>query len=144
MFYITRREQFSAAHKLWNPALSEEENNALFDKCAYPNFHGHNYVLFVTVAGEIDEKTGYVMDAKEIKKIIHHRILQYVDHRNLNKDVWFLRDVNPTSENLLKAFWEQIEPDINNEKRRLYKLKIYETENNITEYYGPKNDRHGR
>lgn len=137
MFYITRRERFSAAHKLWNNTLSDEENDAIFDKCAYPNFHGHNYILYVTVCGDIDKKSGYVMDAKVLKKIIYSKILDKVDHRNLNMDVDFLKDINPTSENLLLKFWEELEPEINNNKRKLYKLKLYETENNITEYYGP-------
>lgn len=137
MFYITRRERFSAAHKLWNNILSDEENDAIFDKCAYPNFHGHNYILYVTVCGDIDKKSGYVMDAKVLKKIIYSKILDKVDHRNLNMDVDFLKDINPTSENLLLKFWEELEPEINNNKRKLYKLKLYETENNITEYYGP-------
>lgn len=137
MFYITRRERFSAAHKLWNNTLSDEENDAIFDKCAYPNFHGHNYILYVTVCGDIDKKSGYVMDAKVLKKIIYSKILDKVDHRNLNMDVDFLKDINPTSENLLLKFWEELEPEINNNKRKLYKLKLYETENNITEYFGP-------
>lgn len=137
MFYITRRERFSAAHKLWNNILSDEENDAIFDKCAYPNFHGHNYILYVTVCGDIDKKSGYVMDAKVLKKIIYSKILDKVDHRNLNMDVDFLKDINPTSENLLLKFWEELEPEINNNKRKLYKLKLYETENNITEYFGP-------
>jgi len=137
MFYITRRERFSAAHKLWNNSLTDEENDAIFDKCAYPNFHGHNYIIYVTVRGEIDAKSGYVMDAKLLKKIIYTKIIDKVDHRNLNMDVDFLENINPTSENLLLKFWEELEPEINDSKRKLYKLKLYETENNITEYFGP-------
>ena len=137
MFYITRRERFSAAHKLWNKSLSEEENAAIFDKCAYPNYHGHNYILFVTVRGEIDKKSGYVMDAKLLKKIILSKVIDKVDHRNLNLDVDFLTDINPTTENLLLKFWEELEPEINNAHRKLYKLLLQETENNSTEYFGP-------
>lgn len=136
MFYITRRERFSAAHKLWNNKLSEEENHEIFDKCAYPNFHGHNYILFVTVKGEIDEKSGYVIDAKSLKDIINTQVIDKVDHRNLNMDVDFLKDIIPSAENLLSHFWKQLQPLIDNDKRKLYKLKLYETENNIAEYYG--------
>jgi len=136
MFYITRRERFSAAHKLWNNKLSEEENHKIFDKCAYPNFHGHNYILFVTVKGEIDEKSGYVIDAKSLKEIINTQVIDKVDHRNLNMDVDFLKDIIPSAENLLYHFWQQLQPLIDNDKRKLYKLKLYETENNIAEYYG--------
>lgn len=138
MFNITRRERFSSAHKLWNNKLSEKENNDIFDKCAYPNFHGHNYVLFVTVQGEIDPKSGYVIDAKLLKRIINTKIIDKVDHRNLNLDVDFLKDVIPTSENLVYYFWKELEPSINNDKRKLYKITLYETENNIAEYFGPQ------
>lgn len=138
MFYITRRERFSAAHKLWNNQLSESENNEIFDKCAYPNFHGHNYEFYVTVKGNINPKSGYVIDAKQLKKIIHERIIDKTDHRNLNLDVDFLKDVNPTAENLLFYFWKELQPEIDNEHRKLFKLKLYETENNIAEYFGPE------
>lgn len=138
MFNITRRERFSSAHKLWNNKLSEKENNDIFDKCAYPNFHGHNYVLFVTVQGEIDPKSGYVIDAKLLKRIINTKIIDKVDHRNLNLDVDFLKDVIPTAENLVYYFWKELEPSINNDKRKLYKITLYETENNIAEYFGPQ------
>jgi 6-pyruvoyltetrahydropterin/6-carboxytetrahydropterin synthase len=137
MFQITRRERFSSAHKLWNNKLSDDENHKIFDKCAYPNFHGHNYILFVTVRGEIDIKSGYVIDAKSLKRIINTKIIDKVDHRNLNMDVDFLKDVIPTAENLLYHFWKEIEPEINTKTRKLYKLKLYETENNIAEYFGP-------
>ncbi|OIP00624.1 MAG: 6-pyruvoyl tetrahydrobiopterin synthase [Bacteroidetes bacterium CG2_30_33_31] len=136
MLYITRRERFSAAHKLWNLNISEEENNKLFDKCAYPNYHGHNYDLYITVAGEIDKISGYVIDAKILKTIIFDKILSKVDHRNLNVDVEFLKGINPTSENLIVAFWKELKPEINTDTRKLYKIKLYETENNIAEYYG--------
>lgn len=138
MFYITRRERFSSAHKLWNNKLSEQENNDIFDKCAYPNFHGHNYVLFVTVKGNIDSKSGYVIDAKLLKRIINEKIIDKLDHRNLNLDVDFLQGVNPTAENLIYHFWQELEKEINNDDRKLYKIKLYETENNIAEYYGAK------
>ena len=137
MFYITRRERFSSAHKLWNNSLTKEENAAIFDKCSYPNYHGHNYVLFVTVKGDIDKKSGYVMDAKLLKKIILSKVIDKVDHRNLNLDVDFLTNINPTTENLLLKFWAELEPEINNAHRKLYKLKLQETENNSTEFYGP-------
>ncbi len=138
MFQITRRERFSSAHKLWNNKLSDQENHKIFDKCAYPNYHGHNYILFVSVKGEIDDKSGYVIDAKQLKTIINEKIIDKVDHKNLNLDVDFLENTIPTAENLLFHFWKELEPSINNERRKLFKLKLYETENNIAEYYGPE------
>lgn len=136
MIFITRRERFSSAHRLWNDELSAEDNIEIFDKCANYNFHGHNYVLFVTVAGEIDPKTGYVIDTKVLKKIIIEEVISKVDHRNLNVDVDFLQGLNTTTENLLVAFWKKLQPKINNERVKLYKLQLWETENNMGEYFG--------
>ena len=136
MIYVTRRERFSAAHKLWNKALSDEENNKIFGKCAYPNSHGHNYQLFVTVKGEVNPKTGYVIDAKKLSSIIKRNIIDKTDHRNLNLDVDFLENINPTIENLLVKFWEQLETKIKSEGCNLHKIKLVETENNYGEYYG--------
>ncbi len=136
MIYITRRERFSSAHRLWNDELSAEDNIEIFDKCSNYNFHGHNYVLFVTVCGEIDPRTGYVVDTKILKKIIIDEIISKVDHRNLNVDVDFLQGLNTTTENLLMAFWKKLEPRINNERVKLHKLQLWETENNMGEYFG--------
>ncbi len=134
MIYITRREVFSAAHRLYNPKFSDEENERIYDKCNNPNWHGHNYVLEITVCGIPDANTGYLIDLKELKRIIKETIISKVDHKNLNLDVDFLRDVIPTLENLAIAFWKELEPKITS--CRLYKIKLYETENNVVEYFG--------
>lgn len=134
MIYITRREVFSAAHRLYNPKFSDEENERIYDKCNNPNWHGHNYVLEITVCGIPDANTGYLIDLKELKRIIKETIISKVDHKNLNLDVDFLRDVIPTLENLAIAFWKELEPKITS--CSLYKIKLYETENNVVEYFG--------
>lgn len=136
MMYITRRERFSAAHKQWNPDLSESENKKLFGQCSNFNFHGHNYELFVTIKGEIDPKSSYVMDIKLLSKIIKEEILDFVDHKNLNIDVDFLKGINPTSENLVLHFWMRLNPIIKNYDCQLHCIKLVETENNFIEYYG--------
>jgi len=134
MIYITRREVFSAAHRLYNPEFTDEENERVYDKCNNPNWHGHNYVLEVTVCGETDPNTGYLIDLKELKKIIHDNIISKVDHKNLNLDVDFLRGVIPTLENLAVAFWKQLENKFSSCK--LYRIKLFETEKNVVEYFG--------
>lgn len=136
MLYVTRREVFSSAHRLHNEELSDEENFEIFGKCNSANGHGHNYILEVVVAGNIDPKTGYVIDLKRLKNIIKDNIIKKVDHKNLNYDVDFLEGINPTTENVIVAFWEELENKIPNGK--LYSLKLYETENNYVEYKGEK------
>jgi 6-pyruvoyltetrahydropterin/6-carboxytetrahydropterin synthase len=136
MLYVTRREVFSSAHRLHNEDLSDEENFEIFGKCNSANGHGHNYVLEVVVAGDIDSKTGYVIDLKRLKNIIKDNIIKKVDHKNLNYDVDFLQGINPTTENVIVAFWKELENKIPN--GRLYSLKLYETENNYVEYKGEK------
>ncbi|MAT57180.1 MAG: 6-pyruvoyl tetrahydrobiopterin synthase [Ignavibacteriae bacterium] len=136
MLYVTRREVFSSAHRLHNEELSDEENFEIFGKCNSANGHGHNYVLEVVVAGNIDSKTGYVIDLKQLKNIIKDNIIKKVDHKNLNYDVDFLEGINPTTENVIVAFWKELENKIPNGK--LYSLKLYETENNYVEYKGEK------
>ena len=136
MLYVTRREVFSSAHRLHNEELSDEENFEIFGKCNSANGHGHTYVLEVVVAGNIDSKTGYVIDLKQLKNIIKDNIIKKVDHKNLNYDVDFLEGINPTTENVIVAFWKELENKIPNGK--LYSLKLYETENNYVEYKGEK------
>ena len=136
MLYVTRREVFSSAHRLHNEELSDEENFEIFGKCNSANGHGHNYVLEVVVAGNIDSKTGYVIDLKQLKNIIKDNIIKKVDHKNLNYDVDFLEGINPTTENVIVALWKELENKIPNGK--LYSLKLYETENNYVEYKGEK------
>ena len=134
MVYLTRRERFNAAHKLKHPEWSEEKNNEVFGKCANENWHGHNYDLQVTVKGEPDPETGFVIDAVKLSKIIQDTILTKVDHKNLNLDVEFMTGIMPTVENLAKAIWGELEPHIKG--CVLHVIKIYETENIFVEYYG--------
>lgn len=134
MIYITRRETFAAAHRLFKPELSDEENLKIFGKCSNPNWHGHNYTLEVVVAGEVDPDTGFVLDLKELKKIIHQHVIDKVDHKNLNLDTDFMKGIIPTSENICIAIWNQLKDKI--PAGKLYSVKLYETENNYFEYKG--------
>ena len=133
--YLTRRERFNAAHKLWVQDWSEEQNYAVFGKCANKNWHGHNYWLYVTVKGQPDPLTGFIIDVKELSKIIQRVITDKVDHSNLNMDVDFIpKNRQPTTENLAILFWEQLVPELEN--CELHCVKLYETENIYVEYYG--------
>ena len=132
--YLTRRETFAAAHRLFKPELSDEENFNLFGKCSNPNWHGHNYTLEVTVIGEVNSDTGFVLDIKKLKQIIHENVISKVDHKNLNIDTEFMNGIIPTSENISIAIWKQLEHKITDGK--LYSVKLYETENNYFEYKG--------
>ncbi len=132
--YITRRETFAAAHRLFKPELSDEENLKLFGKCSNPNWHGHNYTLEVIVAGEVDPGTGFVMDLKELKEVVRKNVISKVDHKNLNLDTDFMKDKIPTSENIVIAIWNELKDKIT--KGKLYSVKLYETENNYFEYKG--------
>ncbi len=134
MVYATRRETFSAAHRLYNPELSDEKNLEIYGKCSNPNWHGHNYQLEVVIAGEIDPATGYLIDLKLLKKIIHEYVIGKVDHKNLNTETDFMKGVIPTAENICIEIWNQLEDKI--PSGRLYSVKIYETENNYFEYRG--------
>lgn len=136
MIYVSRRERFSSAHKLWNEQLSEKENDEVFDKCAYPNYHGHNYELIVTVKGKINEKTGYVFDLKKLSRLLKETVINKLDHRNLNMDVDFLAGKITSAENIAVSIWEEIEPLIRAEGSNLHRVKVVETENNYVEYYG--------
>lgn len=134
MLYVTRREVFSASHRLYNEKLTDEENNQIFGKCNSPNGHGHNYILEVVVAGDVDPKTGYVIDLKLLKKIIIEHVIKKVDHTNLNLDVDFLKNKIPTAENIAFGIWNELVDKI--PAGRLYSIKIFETENNYAEYKG--------
>ena len=134
MLYVTRREVFSASHRLYNENFSDKENENVFGKCNNENGHGHNYVLEVVVAGETDPKTGYVVDLKKLKTIIRENVIHKVDHKNLNMDVDFLSGKIPTAENIAIGIWEQLVDKIPSGK--LYSVKLYETENNYVEYKG--------
>ena len=135
--YVTRKTHFNAAHRLHNPNKSEDWNEQMYGKCNLPNWHGHNYVIEVTVAGEPNPETGYLIDLGRLKKIIENNIIEKVDHRNLNLDVNFLKNVSPSAENLAKAFYQQIKEDVNEECHpfgKLYSVKLFETERNMAEY----------
>ncbi len=134
MFYVSRRETFSAAHRLYNPKFSEEENKRIFGKCNNPNWHGHNYTLEVVVAGEINPDTGYVIDLKYLKQIITENVIRKVDHKNLNLETDFMKGIIPTAENIAKAIWYQLVDKIPTGK--LYAVRLHETENNFFEYKG--------
>ncbi|MBM4171476.1 MAG: 6-carboxytetrahydropterin synthase [Ignavibacteria bacterium] len=134
MLYVTRREVFSASHRLYKKELTDQENEKIFGKCSNPSGHGHNYVLEVIVCGEINPKTGYVIDLKLLKKIIREIVISKIDHKNLNVDVDFLHGIIPTTENIAVAIWKQLEKRIPDGK--LYSIKLFETENNYIEYRG--------
>ncbi len=136
MLYITRKVTFSAAHRLHNLKLSDKENKNIFGECNNPNGHGHNYVLEVTVRGNVPDKTGMVIDLKDLKKIITENIIEKVDHKYLNKDVDFMSDIIPTAENLVIQFWKILKKALLENNTELYELKLYETENNIVVYRG--------
>ena len=134
MIFITRKIEFSAGHRLFNPNFSDEKNEATFGLCNNPNGHGHNYVLEVTLSGEVCNDTGMVFDLKELKKLIQREIIDKVDHKNLNVDVDYLKGIIPTAENLAIKFWEILEPKIT--KGRLHEIKLYESERNYVVYRG--------
>jgi 6-pyruvoyltetrahydropterin/6-carboxytetrahydropterin synthase len=131
---VTRRLHFNAAHRVHNPALSDSENKEIFGKCNNPNWHGHNYMLDVSVSGEISSRTGYVVDLSELKAIVNREVIDKVDHRNLNIEVDFMRDRIPTTENIVVAIWDVLAPAV--APARLERLVLWETQNNAAEYRG--------
>jgi 6-pyruvoyltetrahydropterin/6-carboxytetrahydropterin synthase len=128
---VTRREQFNAGHRLFNPSFSDERNLEIFGRCSNPGGHGHNYVLEVTVEGEPDPATGYVYDLGELGSLMRKQIIEDVDHRNLNTDVDWMRGVIPTAENLAGAFWDRLEPHL--PSGLLYSVRVVETDKNWAE-----------
>ena len=136
MIYITRREQFNAAHMLWNYNWSEQKNIEVFGKCANKNWHGHNFELFVTVKGEVNTKTGFVVNLKDLAKIIQEKVIDKLDHKNLNLDVDFMKDKMASTEVLAIAIWEELEVKIMQLGATLHCIKLKETENNFVEYFG--------
>lgn len=136
MIYITRRERFNAAHRLFKPEYSDEKNLEVFGKCSNPNWHGHNYELFVTVSGEIDPDTGFLVNLKGLSKLIRQRIIEKIDHKNINLEVEFMQGRMASTENLAVAIWEQLEAPIRSLGSTLHRIKVYESENNYVEYFG--------
>lgn len=135
MIFLTRHEHFNAAHKLYNPEWSEEKNTEVFGKCANANWHGHNYDLIVTIKGEVDQNTGFLMDAKKLSEILQVYVCDQLDHRNLNMDVDFMRGKLASTENLAVAIWDQIVPHLP-ANVKLHCVKLYETPRICVEYFG--------
>ncbi|MCE3227597.1 MAG: hypothetical protein K0S32_2148 [Bacteroidetes bacterium] len=129
---VYRKEHFNAAHRLHNPALSDSENAMLFGKCNHPNYHGHNYELIVKVTGEVDPKTGYVIDMKLLGDLVKKEVIEKFDHRNLNLDTKEFKELNPTAENIAMVIHNLLEPKL--DKRYELKIILYETERNFVEF----------
>ncbi len=136
MIYITRRERFNAAHRLFKPNFSDEKNMEIFGKCSNPNWHGHNYDLFITVKGEVNPETGFLVNLKTLSKIIREKIIEKIDHKNINLEVDFMQNKMASTENLSIAIWNELEPYINKLNCKLHCVKVYESENNFVEYFG--------
>ena len=137
MVYLTRAEHFNAAHRLYNPSWSKEKNDEVFGKCANDNWHGHNYELFVTVKGEPDPDTGFLVDAKKLSIIINEHVVDKLDHRNLNLDVDFMQGKMCSSENLVIEIWNQLRSHLP-DNVQLHCIKLYETPRIYVEYFGGK------
>ena len=136
MVFLTRRERFNAAHRLFKSEWTDQQNFEVFGKCSNPNWHGHNYTLFVTIKGEPNPETGFVINLKQLSKIVRERIIEQADHKNLNLEVPFMKGKIPTAENIAIAIWQEIEADIIKLNCNLHCIKVVETENNSVEYYG--------
>ena len=136
--YITRRETFNAAHKLWRPEWSDEKNQEVFGKCSNHNWHGHNFQLYITVKGVPHPETGFVMNLKVLSVLIREHIIEALDHKNLNLDVPFLTCIMASTENMAVAIWDILDPLVQQHGGEMAKIKLIETENNFVEYYGGK------
>ena len=136
MIYLTRRERFCAAHRMFREEWSDETNKEVFGKCSNPNWHGHNYVLWVTIKGEPSPEHGFVLNISLLKQIILEKIIDKIDHKNINLEVDFMKDRVATTENLAVAIWDELKSSIEEEGAILHCVKIEETENNSIEYYG--------
>lgn len=135
MVYLTRVEHFNAAHKLYNPAWSKEQNEIVFGKCANENWHGHNYELYVTIKGEPNPDTGFLYDVKKLSDTIKEHVIELLDHKNLNIDVEFLKDKMCSTENLVIGIWQQLLMHLPGEVH-LHAIKLYETPRIYVEYFG--------
>ena len=129
---VSRKEHFNAAHRLFNKEWSDEKNQSVFGKCSNPNFHGHNYEMIVTLVGEPDPETGYVFDMKRLSDLIKENVLTQFDHKNLNLDCNYFKDLNPTAENIAIVIWRILRQKIDSKFE--LKIKLFETERNIVEY----------
>ncbi len=136
MIYITRRERFNAAHRLFRADFSDEQNLAVFGKCSNPNWHGHNYEVFVTVKGEINPETGFLINLKLLSTIIRREVIDKIDHKNINVEVDFMQGKLASTENLAVGIWEVINPFVKELNAELHCVKVTESENNYVEYFG--------
>lgn len=136
--YITRRETFNAAHKLWREEWSEEKNWEVFGKCSNHNWHGHNFELFITVKGIPNPATGFVINLKLLSELVREHVIEALDHKNLNLDVPFLKGIMASTENMAIAIWDILDPLVKEHGGEMAKIKLIETENNFVEYYGGK------
>jgi 6-pyruvoyltetrahydropterin/6-carboxytetrahydropterin synthase len=136
MIYLTRRERFSSAHRMFKEEWSDEENIKIYGKCSNPLWHGHNYTLYVTVKGEIDKSLGFVMNSTRLKEIIQEKIISKLDHRNMNIETDFMAGKVATTENLAISIWNELEESISKEGAMLHCIRIEETENNCIEFFG--------
>jgi len=136
MIYITRRERFSAAHRLYNDSWDDQKNEDIYGLCANPLWHGHNYDLLVTVKGEVDPVLGFLCDLKELSGIIKENVISKVDHKNLNLEVEFLKGKIISTENLAIGIWDELLPHILALGIELHSVRLHETENNFVEYFG--------
>lgn len=134
--YLTRREHFNAAHKLWNDSWTEEKNFEVFGKCSNTNWHGHNYDLFITVKGTPNPDTGCIIDLKLLSVILKEHVLEKLDHKNLNVDVPFMKGIMASTENLAVGIWREIQDLIEVHGCKLHSVRLHETENNYAEYFG--------
>lgn len=136
MIYITRRERFNAAHRLFREEYSDKQNLEIFGKCSNPNWHGHNYELFVTVKGEINNQTGFLVNLKRLSSIIRENVITQLDHKNINLEVSFMKGKLASTENLAVGIWEELEEHIHLLGAELHCVKVTESENNFVEYFG--------
>ena len=136
MVLITRRERFSAAHRLFRSDFSDEQNLNTFGKCSNPNWHGHNYTLYVTVKGAVNPETGFVVNLKDLSQLIESRIIEKLDHRNINLEVIFMQGKLASTENLAISIWDELEAPVKELGGILHCIKVCETENNFVEYFG--------
>lgn len=134
MYFVKKKGSFCAAHRLYSPELTEEENRWIYGKCSNPNFHGHNYEVVVTIGGEINKGTGMTIDFRELEKLLQEEVIRHVDHKNLNLEVDFLRGIVPTAENLAYLFFQRLEPRIKEKGYKLISVSVSEKEENIAIY----------
>ena len=136
MIFITRRERFNLAHRLFRPEYSDEKNLQVFGKCSSPNWHGHNYTLYVTIKGEVNPDTGFLINLKDLSSCIEQLIIEKLDHRNINLEVDFMAGKLASTENLAIAIWNELNEPIKMMGALLHSIKVCETENNYVEYLG--------